>query len=304
MSDGLAAPATTFERPDLFDLRLPASELAGLARPERLRELADAAGVLCDGGLWRFGQPEAPERLLLVFDQRAYTALALAGALAGLAQRGRRTALVRQRAVIGIAAGLAPAELRTAIEALAPTLVVCGALASPADQELFAGAGAALVEHLYLSPPLQRALWARAADVWRPVRWLGRPTFRRAEALLRRHPDYRLGLLARLHALEKGIALFGEREHMLHAAHPEALPGWLPIGEGRFCAGPLAAFAGPANAAALGLHRVGAAGITVVSFRAAPDECIAAWLAVAEGALLARLEHRDEPARREKREAE
>lgn len=304
MRDGGAAAATMFERPDLFDLHLPAAELGGLAKPERLRELADAAGVICDGGLWRFGLAEAPERLLLVFDQPGYAKPALAGALAGLAQRGRRTGLVRQRAFIGIAAGLTAAEVRTAIEALAPTLVVRGTLAPPADRELFAGAGAAIVEHLYLSPPLQRALWERAADVWRPVRWLGRPTFRRAEALLHRHPDYRLGLLARLHALEKGIALFGECEHMVHAAHPEALPGWLPIGEGRFLAGPLAACAGPTDAAAQGLHRAGAAGITVVSFRPAPDECIAAWLAVAEGALLARLEHRDEPARREEREAE
>jgi hypothetical protein len=39
-------------------------------------------------------------------------------------------------------------------------------------------------------------------------------------------------------------------------------------------------------------------GLTGLVFRPALDECIAAWLALAEGALLARLEHRDEPARR------
>jgi len=297
-------PAITLERPDLFDLHLPAAELAQLARPEHRRELAAAAEVAGESSRLRYGSPAAPERLLLVLYQRGYAALGLAGALAGLAQRGRRTALVRQRALIAIAAALPPSQLCAALARIAPTLVVRGAVAAPADLALFAGAGAATVEHLYLSPPLRQALWERAADVWRPVRWLGRPTFRRAEALLRGHPDYRLGLLARVHALEKGIALFGEREHMLHAACPEALPGWLPIGEGRFLAGPLAAFAGPADAAALGLHRAGAVGMTVVSFRPAPDECVAAWLALAEGALLARLEHRDEPVRREKREGD
>jgi hypothetical protein len=298
MSEAVAARASTGERPDVFDLSVPATAAERFAQPERLQELIAAAGMARAAGVLRFGAPEAPERLLVVFDDTLLGHAALACAVAGLTQHGRCTELARHHALIGLAAGLSAAGLATALDAFGPTIVIRGTTAAPVDAALFSGAGLATVEYLYLTPQLERALWRRTLDVWRPLRWLGRPTFRRGATLLRHHPDYRLGLLARRHVRSKDLPLFGSREHLLHAVHPEALPGLLPIGEGRFLTSPLSPGARRADAPALGQARTGAVGLTGLVFRPALDECIAAWLALAEGALLARLEHRDEPARR------
>jgi hypothetical protein len=191
----------------------------------------------------------------------------------------------------------ASAGVLAALDRFAPTLVVHvqdwtaagpagwragSAAGSPAPGASGASAGMRLVESFPLDPALHRRL---SADRRRRT-WLGRPT---AEArALAAHPDARLGALVRRYVSQMGYQIFGTRDEA-RTASDAGRGAAIRLAVGRYAPRLEWRRLGGATLGELCLSRHGAVALCGQVFDSHPVDRAGAALALAEAAVLFRL---------------
>ena len=182
--------------------------------------------------------------------------------------------------------------LLRAMEGFRPSLVVHLQDLTPAPdgaggQGPLAGAGLRLLESFYLAPELLRRLAAVEDGGARRRTWLGRPTALARE--LAAHPDARTGARARRHVERQGYRLFEAPAERLAARHDPSWKALLRLAPGRYVPRLEWRRLGAASVGELALSRCGALALCGQAFDNPPAERAGAAVALAEGAVIARL---------------
>ena len=143
------------------------------------------------------------------------------------------------------------------------------------------------MESFYLTPDLLRRLAAVEEGGARLRTWLGRPTALARE--LAAHPDARTGARARRHVARQGYRLFEAPSERLAARHDPSWKALLRLGPGRYVPRLEWRRLGAASVGEIALSRCGALALCGQTFEGPPAERAGAAVALAEGAVIARL---------------
>jgi hypothetical protein len=173
------------------------------------------------------------------------------------------------------------------LQDLSPALTGVGPGGQGPGPSPLAGAGLRLLESFYLAPDLLRRLGAVEDGGARLRTWLGRPTPLARE--LAGHPDARTGARARRHVERQGYRLFEGASERLAARHDPSWKALLRLAPGRYVPRLEWRRLGAASVGELALSRCGALALCGQTFDSPPAERAGAAVALAEGAVIARL---------------
>jgi hypothetical protein len=150
-----------------------------------------------------------------------------------------------------------------------------------------AGAGLRMVESFHLAPDLHRRLGAGGEGGEGRRTWLGRPSALAKE--LTAHPDARIGGRVQRHVFGKGYRVFAAGAEQMVQAEDPSWPAAIRLAPGRYVPRLEWRRLGAASLGEIALARFGALAVCGQTFPNPPAERAGAAVALAEAAVLHRL---------------